>query len=432
MLFLSGLGAFRAALGHRNYRLYVTGNAVSLIGTWMQQLAVGWLAWALTESPAWLGVIVFLDLFPAALLSPLGGALADRFDRLKVMIAVDLAGMGLSVLLFALTAAGVLGIWGLAGLVVLNASTFALRHPARLALPPSLVPARDLPAAIALNSIVFNSARFVGPAVAGFTIAWAGVSVAFLANAISSIAFIAAVLAMRFERRPISGDAERTSLNPLASLGAATAYVARHPALGPLLAALGLVSLLARPITELMPGFVGDVFAAGPEALGLLTATIGAGAILGALGVAGRRDPRRLAGDAFLGQAAAGLLVAGFALAGNFWVSLVLIGLAGVAMSTSGISTQTAVQLAVDDAMRGRVMSLYIIQFRAAPALGALGIGLVAEGVGLPLPVALAAGTASVIGLIAWFGRGRVAAGIADGPAESDPPAPAGTGGPIV
>ena len=414
MRLFDGFGAFRAALSHRNYRLYTAGNAVSLIGTWMQMLAVGWLAWELTHSPAWLGAIVFLELAPAVILSPFGGALADRFDRVRIMLATDGFGMLMAASLATLSLANLITIELLCAAVLINGAALALRQPARLALPPALVPRADLGGAIALNSLVFNAARFVGPAIAGLVIAQFGVAVAFAVNAVTYVVFLVALLALRLEARPRVEPALSSSLNPFVSLAGALSYVAGHRALTPLLGSLFVFCVLARPISEMMPGVNAELFLGDASTLGLLTASVGIGAMLGGLFVGGRRGPGTIARDVFLGQALAGAAVVGVTFAPDLMLGLPLVAAAGFGMVMAGVSTQTAIQLAVDDRMRGRVISLYGMTFRAGPALGALVIGATGEHVGLGPPLAVAAGLAILVGLMGYAVRERVQAAIAE------------------
>lgn len=415
MHLFSGLSTLRAAFSHRNYRIYAAGNAVSLIGTWMQQLAVGWLAWELTHSPAWLGWIVFMDLAPSVLLSPMGGAIADRFDRLKVMVTIDLIGLVLAAVLAALTLGDHMTIHILAALVLINGTVMALRQPVRLAFVPALVPRKDLSGAIAFNSMVFNMARFVGPAVAGVTIASFGAGVAFAVNAVSFLAFVASALSLRLEPKALAVGQVQSSLNPFRSLAVGTRYTVGHVALAPLMGTLLLYCLFARPIGELMPGINAELFLGDARTLGWLTSALGIGAMAGGIWVAGRGGAGHLlAGDVFLGQVLSCLsIIAVLTLDNHYW-ALPFVALVGTGMVVAGVSTQTAIQLAVEDHMRGRVMSLYAMTFRAAPAIGALVIGNVGEHSGIAIPLGIGAAIALVIALWGWTLRAKVAAALSD------------------
>jgi len=422
MRFFSGFANLGAAFSHRNYRYYTAGNIVSLIGTWMQQLAVGWLAWELTHSPAWLGLIIFMDLAPSVALAPLGGAIADRYDRLKVMIGIDLVGLLLAALLAGMTLTGHIGIHSLAAVVLVNGAVSALRQPVRLAFVPALVPRRDLSGAIAFNSMVFNSARFVGPAVAGLTIASFGAGIAFAVNAVTYLAFVAAALMIRLETRDLPAGHVHSSLNPFRSLAVSLRYVAGHRALAPLMGTLALYCILARPLTELMPGLNAELFQGDATTLGWLTSCLGGGAMLGGLWVAGRSGSAQLlAKDVFTGQILSCIAIIVMMTLDNHYLALPVVAIVGVGMVTAGISTQTAIQMAVEDHMRGRVMSLYAMTFRAAPAIGALVIGYVGEHTGLAWPLVFGAGIALAVAAWGLTLRNRVAAALTE-----DPPAQSG------
>lgn len=419
MRFFSGFANLGAAFSHRNYRYYTAGNIVSLIGTWMQQLAVGWLAWELTHSPAWLGLIIFMDLAPSVVLASLGGAIADRFDRLKVMIGIDLIGLVLAALLSVLTLTDYIAIHSLAALVLLNGAVSALRQPVRLAFVPALVPRRDLSGAIAFNSMVFNSARFIGPAVAGLTIAGFGAGIAFAVNAVTYLAFVAAALMIRLEAREKPAGHAHSSLNPFRSLAVSVRYTAGHKALAPLMGTLMLYCVMARPITELMPGLNAELFAGDATTLGWLTSCLGIGAMAGGLWVAGRSGSARLlATDVFAGQILSCIAIIVMMTMDNHYLALPIVALVGMGMVAAGISTQTAIQMAVEDHMRGRVMSLYAMTFRAAPAIGALAIGTVGEQTGLAWPLVFGAAVALVVAVWGLGLRDRVAEALADEPSS--------------
>ena len=206
----------------------------------MQRIGVGWLAWELSHSGAVLGLVAFADLFPTIVIGPLGGALADRFDRLRLLRVAQMAIMCQAFLLFALTATGLITVELLVALSLLGGVVVGFNQPARLALAPSLVPRSDLATAVAINSIVFNLARFVGPALAGLVIVWSGVAMVFAVNALSFLAFLFALSCMRLE--PVAID-RRGQRSMLGAIGDGVRYTSRHPGIGPLLL---LHALLAR------------------------------------------------------------------------------------------------------------------------------------------------------------------------------------------
>lgn len=399
---LAGFSSIVAALRNPNYGLYTAGSGTSLIGTWMQRVATGWLTWELTGSGAWLGLVAFADLFPTVVIGPIAGAVADRWDRLTVTRISQSLAMLQAITLFLLTVTGLIDIYLLLGLVAFLGSVAAFNQPARLALIPSLVPREHLMAAVAVNSIVFNLARFVGPAAAGLAIVSGGVALAFLLNAVSFAFFLLALSRIRLK----PAEARAASRNIFADLGEGFRYAAGHAGIAPVLLLLIVTSVGIRPVVELMAGFADSVFAAGAPGLAILSSAIGIGAVLGGVWLAGRAEPEgltRIVLRATLGLVATTLL---FAATDALWLGVAAMLVLGFAMVCAGVGTQTLIQLSVDSTMRGRVLSLYGLIFRGAPALGALMMGLASEAVGLRWP--LAAGALAV--LVAWtWARARAA-----------------------
>ncbi len=409
MLGTAGFGRIARALGNPNYGRYAAGNSISLVGTWMQRVAVGWLTWQLTESGAWLGIIAFADLFPTVLIAPLAGAAADRWDRLKTLKLGQAALSLQAAVLFVLTASGLITIWLLLGLSLFLGVVAAFNQPARLALVPSLVVRQDLPAAVAINSIIFNSARFVGAAAAGLIIVGVGTAAAFAVNALSYAIFL--VVLSRIRLAPTAArQAHRGGL--MAEIAEGLGYVARHPGIGPLLLLLLAVSFGARPFVELLPGFAGAVFEAGAAGLAAMTSTVGLGAISGGLWLAqrdGRGGLTKVALSSPLVLAAALIM---FVAAGTMKLALPALFVAGFAMVSGGVGTQTLLQLSVGGTLRGRVLSLYGLIFRGGPALGALVMGGLSEIVGLRLPLAGGACLAALAWALVWTRRHRLAAAL--------------------
>lgn len=376
----------RAALREPSFRAYLAANSVSLIGTWMQRIAVGWLAWELTESPFWLGAIAFADLAPAVLIAPYGGVLADRHDRRRILLwtqgAMAVVAFGMALLLWL----ELVGIIGLTLLVALHGSLIGINQPARLALVPALVGRQHLQTAIALNSVVFNSARFVGPAVAGLVIAWSGVPAALLVNALTyvPILFVLPRLVLNESVRPGAWQgAARAFLEGIA-------HIRGSAMLAPLFAFFIALSLTVRPLGELLPGFAGGVFDRGVEGLAVLSAAMGLGAVVGGIWVALRADAFDLRRTLLLLLAVTAFATL-FALSPGFVLAVPLIAGFGFTLTASGVAMHTAVQLGVEPELRGRVMSLFGLVFRSVPALGALAVGTTAELLGLRAAMLLAA-----------------------------------------
>jgi predicted MFS family arabinose efflux permease len=414
----SGFGGIARALRNPNYGLYTAGNAASLIGTWMQRIAVGWLTWQLTGSGAWLGAMAFADLFPTVIIGPVAGAAADRWDRLRVTKISQALAMAQSVVLFLLTISGLITIELLLVLTAALGVIAGFNQPARLALIPSLVRREDLAAAVAINSIIFNSARFIGPAVAGFMIVAGGISAAFAANAVSFVFFLVALSRIHLDSRPASVRAERGSL--LGDVAAGIRYAAHHPGIAPLLLLLTVICLCVRPVVELLPGFAAAVFASGADGLAVLTSTIGAGAVLGGLWLARRSsDPAGLTTIALGNTLVLSLALLAFVASDRWWIALPALAVLGACMVISGVGTQTLLQLSVAGSMRGRVLSLYGIIFRGGPAVGALIMGVASEHAGLRLPLAVGALLAVLAWLCTWSARGRIT-GALEAPEQAD------------
>jgi predicted MFS family arabinose efflux permease len=384
---VGGFGNITRAFASRNYRLFAAGNAISLIGTWLQRVAVGWLAWQLTHSGTWLGLVAFADLFPTVVLSPWAGALADRRDRVRVIRVSQIVAMTQATLLALLTGFGIITIWSLFALAVLLGIANAVNQPARLALIPSLVERVNLPSAVAINSIIFNAARFIGPALAGIVIAEGSIALAFAVNAASYIAFLLALAGLKGVRE----DMRHADRKFLPAMVEGYVYAARHPGIGAMLLLMAVTSLGTRGFIELLPGFADNVFGRGPQALAWMTATVGLGAVFGGLWMVRRPAIAGLTSVVFANTLLMTAALLSFAATAQFWIALPCLGVAGFGLVVSGIGAQTLVQSAVATAMRGRVMALYGMIFRGGPALGALVMGMASEHIGLRAPVAAGA-----------------------------------------
>jgi len=398
------------ALSIRNYRIFVLGNAISLIGIWLQRVAVGWLAWQLTHSGTWLGLVAFADLAPVVFLSPLAGALADRRDRVWLIRMTQMVAISQAILLAVLTYTDLIEIWGLFLLTLVLGATNAIAQPARLALIPNLVDRESLPSAVAINSIVFNNARFIGPAVAGIAIAHGSVSLTFFLNALTYIAFSLCLMRVHVapERGVLGGRGRRMLSETLEGY----LYAARHPGIGPMLGMFALSSIICRGFIEMLPGFADAVFHRGPQGLAWLVATTGLGAMVGGVWMVLRSGLEGLTGLLVTHMLMLSVALLAFTATTEFWLALPCLFVAGAGLVVTGVSAQTLVQSAVDPAMRGRIMGLYGMIFRGGPALNSLLIGLLSSQFGLRLP--LAGGAAGAVLLWAWarWRRVRLAAAL--------------------
>lgn len=419
----TGSSAILRTLRHPDYALYTLGNSVSLVGMWMQRVSIGWLTWDLTHSGTWLGAVAFADLFPSVFIGLVGGVAADRLDRVRVIMVCQGTAMLLALLLGVLTLAGGMTVELLFALVFVGGIVIGFNQPSRLALVPSLVPRADLTTAVAINSIVFNTARFIGPAVAGLVIVASDVAWAFIANAVSYLALLVALALIR-RRNPAAGRDDAVARMPrsglVADIGAGLAYAARHPGIGPLLALHLAGSILVRPILELLPGFADRVFQGGADTLALLTSTVGIGAVAGGWLLTRRSGTEGLVALVIWSSAGVSVAVLGFVASDALWLGVTAAGLLGAVLVASGVGMQSVVQLAVDPAMRGRVLSLHGLIFRGGPAIGALIMGALGDLVGLRLPIGAGAVLAlGIVGLVA-LRAGRIRAAI-EGPPTGGP-----------
>jgi MFS family permease len=375
----------------RNYRVYTSGNSISLIGTWMQRASVLWLAWQLTHSTVWLGVVSVAELLPTLVLSPVAGLLADRVDRLRLIRITQMIAMVQAALLAALIYGGAITIELLFVLTLALGAANAVNQPARLALIPNLVDRTNLAAAVAVNSLVFNLARFIGPAVAGIIIDRGSIGLAFGVNAVTYLPFIAALARIKLAPDR-AGSLAGTRRELIGDTLAGYAYALRHPGIGRMILLFCVTCFCLRGFIEMFPGFADLVFGRGPVGYTWLTATLGLGAVAGGLFMVRRPGIHGLTaliiGHTFLTAVAA----LGFTATANYWVAIACVFICGFSLVTTGISAQTLIQSAVDPAMRGRVLGFYGMLFRGGPAVNALALGWLSSLIGLRPAVAAGAG----------------------------------------
>ena len=412
-----GFNNISRAFAHRNYRVYITGNGVSLIGWWLQRVAVGWLAWTLTHSGTWLGLVSLADFLPVLFLSPFAGVLADRRDRVWIIRITQLCGCVQASLLAILVATDTITIDLLFTLVLLLGIASGIAQPARLALIPSLIDRESLASALAINSVIFNLARFIGPAIAGVVIAEVGIGAAFAANAVSYIAFQISLARLR-DLPPVPvGEPQ----NAIRASVEAYAYASRHKGIGPMLLLFAMTAIGTRGFIELFPGFADSVFARGPQGLAMLTSPVGLGAICGGAWMVLRPAVAGLAAVVLGHTLMMSLAILAFTATDRFYLALPCVFVAGAAMTITGTGAQTLIQAAVDSRMRGRVMALYGMIFRAGPALGAVLIGTASEHLGLRLPLAIGALVSCAFWLLTRLRHKEIAAALEDHPSPGEP-----------
>ena len=368
------------ALRSRNYRLFVAGQSVSLVGTWMQQVAMSWLVYRLTGSAMLLGVVGFASQIPTLLISPVAGVLADRWDRRRLLIATQALAMLQAVFLAVVVLTGTVQVWQIILLSLVLGIVNAFDIPVRQSFVVEMVEDRkDLGNAIALNSSMVNGARLIGPAVAGLLVASVGEGICFILNAVSYLAVIAALAAMRIPK-----DAHhRPSRGPiLHELREGFRYAYTFGPIRSILLLVALISLMGMPYSVLVPVFAKDILHGGAHTFGFLMTAAGSGALAGTLYLASRRS---VIGLGRLIVAAAVFFAAGiaaFALSSTFILSLAALALAGFGAMTLVASCNTLLQTILDEDKRGRVMSFFTMAFVGMAPFGSLGAGVMAGFIG--------------------------------------------------
>lgn len=397
------LGALGRTLAIRDYRLFVIGNLTSNVGLWTQRVALGWLTWELTHSTAWLGVIAIAESAPSLVFSLIAGTVIDRVDYFKLLRCTQSLSLAYAVIMTVLTLTGLMDIWLLFILVLVRGSVVAFNRPSRATVLYSLVGRDMLASAVALNSVIFNASRFIGPAVGGGLIVLAGVGWTFAAAAGLFLVF---TLTLHMISARVASPPVRERGSMITEMVAGLRYMMQHRGISIQMAILVVTGFLGKPLGDLLPGFAGEVFSRGPEGLAVLTSMYGIGAMVGAFWMVSRdKGVTGLTAISISGilVVAIGLLL--FVAATNFWIACPFIAIVGFAFVVQNIANQTLIQMAAEPAMRGRVISNYSLVQHAVPALGALVMGVIADFIGLRLPVAV--GAALCLGLWYWVWRQR-------------------------
>jgi MFS family permease len=376
------LAAMFRALKYKNYRLFFSGQGVSLIGTWMQQIAMSWLVYRLTDSVLLLGVVGFAGQIPSFLLAPFAGVVSDRYNRHRILILTQSLAMLQAAVLTALVFTDTVNISWIIGLSVFMGIVNAFDVSARQAFVIELIDKReDVSNAIALNSSMFNLARLVGPSVAGILIAAVGEGMCFLINALSYLAVLVSLMAMRVTPRVLPKRDTRV----LQSLKEGASYVFGFPPIRAIILLIASISLFGMPFSVLMPVFARDILQGGANTLGYLMGASGIGALLGALYLAQRTTVLGL-GKIIVGATVMlGLGLICFSFTTTLWLSLVFIFFTGLGMIVQMASNNTILQTIVDSDKRGRVMSFYSMAFMGMSPFGSLLAGTVADRIGVPL-----------------------------------------------
>ena len=388
------------ALGARNYRLFFSGQSVSLIGTWITRIATSWLVYRLTGSEFLLGLVSFFGQIPTLVLAPFAGVLVDRRDRHRILVATQVLSMLQSLALAILAFTGVITVTHVLLLQLAQGVINAFDTPARQSFVVDMIEDRaHLPNAIALNSSMVNGSRIIGPSIGGVLIAAFGEGWCFMIDAISYVAVIASLLAMRVERQP----RQRATTSALDELRDGFRYVTGSPPIWSALVLLAVVATMGMPYTVLMPAIATRVLHGGPHTLGFLMTAAGLGALVGALYLAARSTVLGLGRVMVLATLTFGASLIAFSLSRRLWLSLILLPLVGGGMMIETASTNTVIQTIVDERLRGRVMAFYAMAFLGTAPIGSLFAGAVAARIGAPWTV-LVGGVACVAAGF-WFSR---------------------------
>ena len=397
-----------SALRHRNYRLYFCGQVFSLIGTWMQIVAVGWLVLRITNSPLLLGVVTAMETLPSLFFSLVAGAIADLFDKRRIAIVTQSLAACQALALGLLVATGHASFWNIFALALFAGIVNAFDLPVRQSLIYDIVGVEDLLNASALNSVVFNIARITGPAIAALIIERSGEAANFFANAVSYLFVVAALAAMRTERVAVPDDAHTMLLRRSLE---GVAYVTRHPLLSRLFVTLIVFSIFGFNYVLLMPVVVKLELHRSAGALGLLLSSLGAGALLGSLALAGRGRGRfsSLSAMSFVFPAS----VIAFSLAKTLPSAALLVAVLGFSMVQFVVRFTTFLQTEAGDEMRGRVLGLYNMLLMGLSPLGSLQAGALAERFGASTALAIGGDICLLASLWLWlthtFARRQVA-----------------------
>jgi MFS family permease len=389
------------ALRHRNYALYFSGQSVSLIGTWMQQMAISWLTYRITNSPFMLGLIGFLGQIPTLIFTPFAGVFADKYNRRRILILTQILEMVQAFVFAALIISGMISIWNIIALTIFVGIVVAFDAPARHAFVAEMVSKKeDLSNAIALNSLTFNAARLIGPAIAGVLVAMLGEGMCFFMNGVSYLAVIFALAGMRIASRPV----QREHKPVMQEFKEGMSYTLSHSVIRSIIMLTALMSLIGMSYVVLMPVFAKDVLGGNALTLGFLMGATGLGALLGALYLASRKDAKGLNKLIFYMTNLFGVSLIAFSLSRALWLSIVIMVFTGFAMIAQMASNNIVLQTIVHDNMRGRVMSIFMAAFMGVVPFGCLLSGALAGLIGAPATL-LISGILCVLGSMPFLYR---------------------------
>lgn len=369
-------------LKYKNFRLFFLGQTISLTGTWMQNVALGWLIYKLTNSSFWLGAVIFFVQLPSFILSPFAGVFVDRWNKHKIIIVAQILAMCQAFAFAILTLTNHINIWQIIMLGSCLGFVSSLEIPARHSLLVDMIDKKeDLSNAIALNSLMFNLARLIGPAIAGVIIGLYGEGICFLINGVSYIAVILALVLMKISKK----TTEKSKNHPLKDLREGIRYAYGFTPIRSILLLVGILSLMGSSQSVLMPVFARDVLKGDAFIYGIMVGVLGFGALIGALFLAARRKQGRIGKIIPVTSGVFGALMIVFAFSKVLWISLIILFFTGFCLMVHMVSANTALQTMVDDDKRGRVMSFYTMAFMGMATFGSFWGGFLASKVGASL-----------------------------------------------
>lgn len=403
-----GLAAMRRTFSSANYRYYVIGNWASTLGLWVQRVAIGWVTWDLTHSTAWLGAMALAESGPSILFALFAGTLIDRIDYLRLLRITQFCTMLYSISLALCTFTDLMTVWVMFGLTIIRGIIVAFSRPSRMTVVYNLVGRELLPSALGMNSMIFNTSRFIGPAIGGALLVAVGSAWTFTLGAALFGVFSICLRLIHFP--PADKSAEPLKHRSiLTETWEGLQYIAQHPGIRPQLMLLVVTSVFAKPLTDLLPGFAAEVFDTGPHGLALLLSFHGVGAMMGSLWLASRGGLKGLTAITLITIILMSVGLLGFVATDIFWLACALSGFLGFAFITQSVSNQTLIQSAVDPALRGRVISIYGMIAQGVPSVGAFMMGIAAEHFGLRWPVGVGAALCLAVGVRGWFLRRQLA-----------------------
>jgi MFS family permease len=392
----------RSALGSKNFRIYMYGNAISVIGLWIQRLALGWQAWQLSESPLVVGLVAGAQFMPLLLLTPFIGVIVDRIRSRNAAIVMQIILMLITAVLATLTMMDVITIEWLLVLALAHGIAFSAYSPIRLSLIPDLVPPPQFPSAVAINSIVFNMCRFIGPGIAGVIVALYGIGFAYLVNALTFLPIIVSLWFIKPATAPPGPPKEEKYVDQLLE---GLRYTRDHPSIRLVIVVAGVSTFFGRGVIEIFPALVVLIFNGDSALLAALMASAGGGAIGASIIFSLLRSHHILPAMVLIGAFGVGITIFLFANVDQVAYGIAVTALLGFFATMVSIGSQSEMQIKVDNELRGRVMSLWTLVIIGGPAIGSIVAGALASNVGPTYTLLMFSGTSLLLtGLVAVRG----------------------------